>query len=241
MLQNNVYPDPFFGENLERINKRDFVPSWWYRREFKLAGSERGKRVWLRLEGLNYRADIWLNGRQLAEAKNAAGPFRTYEFDVTNLVDYAGNNVLAVAIHKELDVNVDLAIYFVDWNPSPPDLNMGILNDVVVSTSGPVNLRHPLVTTKFDLPSLAVAHLTVLAEVTNGSDQPLTGQVAGSIGRITFSQGVKLAPHETRRVVFTPEDYPQLNLSNPAVWWPWEYGQPDLQSLDLRVSIDTET
>lgn len=237
LLQNHVYPDVFFGENLKRINKEDFIPSWWYRREFKLAGSERGKRVWLRLEGLNYRADIWFNGRQLAAAKTTAGPFCAHEFDVTNLTDYDGDNVLALEIHKAIDVNVDLTVDFVDWNPPPPDLNMGILNDVVVATSGPANLRHPLVTTKFDLPSLAVAHLTVSAEATNGSDQPLTGEVTGSIGRAAFSQEVKLAPHETRQVVFTPEDYPQLNISRPLIWWPWEYGAPNLQTLDLEASI----
>ncbi|HTB79434.1 MAG TPA: glycoside hydrolase family 2 TIM barrel-domain containing protein [Opitutaceae bacterium] len=237
LLQNHVYPDVFFGENLKLIDKEDFIPAWWYRREFKLAGSERGRRIWLRLEGLNYRADIWFNGRQLAEAKNMAGPFCAHEFDVTNLANDDGNNVLAVEIHKAVDINTDLTVDFVDWNPPPPDLNMGILNDVVVSTSGPVNLRHPLVTTKFDLPSLAVAHLTVLAEATNGSDQPLTGKVTGSIGRATFSQEVKFAPHETRQVVFTPEDYPQLNIAKPSIWWPWEYGQPSLQSLDLQVSV----
>ena len=46
----------------------------------------------------------------------------------------------------------DLAITFVDWNPAPPDKNMGLWRDVYVTTSGPVALRYPTVVSKVNPP-----------------------------------------------------------------------------------------
>ncbi len=237
LLQNNVYADPFYSKNLSLINPTDFTPAWWYRTEFTLPLSENGKRVWLKLEGLNYRANVWFNGTQLSTTTSTVGPFRSFEFDVTSLVNYTGSNALAVQISAPVDYSTDLTVFFVDWSPTPPDKNMGILNDVVVSTSGSANIRHPLVSTKFDLPSLTVAHLTVAAEVTNGSNASVSGTVDGTIGAISFSQPITLAAHQTLRVTFTPAAYPQLNVSNPSIWWPWEYGTPNLNTLNLSVSL----
>jgi exo-1,4-beta-D-glucosaminidase len=235
-LQNGVYPDPYFGKNIQMIQAADFAVPWWYRREFTLPASESGKRVWLKLEGLNYRAEVWFNGAQLTDGTTTVGPFRSFELDVSSRVDYVGTNVIAVKVTRGSPLTTDLAISFVDWNPSPADWNMGILNDVVVSTSGPVIVRHPLVTTQLDLPSLSVAHLTVIAELTNGGAAPVSGSLEGTIGDVRFAQDVSLAAGETKKVTFTPSLFPQLNLSNPSLWWPWEYGTPTLQTLSLGFS-----
>jgi exo-1,4-beta-D-glucosaminidase len=237
LLQNHVYEDPFYGRNLDRIDPATFAPSWWYRKEFTVRGGDADGRVWLKLEGVNYRANVWLNGRQLADTHRMAGPFRAHEFDITDAVHRPGPNVLAIEVFRVVNIDQDLAIHFVDWNPPPPDMNLGILNDVVVSTSGTVTLRHPLVTTQLDLPSLDVAHLTVEAEAGNASDQPADAVVRGMIESIVFEQRVALAPHETRRVVFTPARFSQLNVAKPELWWPWEYGTPRLHTLRLEAIV----
>jgi exo-1,4-beta-D-glucosaminidase len=238
LLQNHVYAEPFYGRNLDHIDPKTFAPAWWYRKEFEVPGRQPGQRVWLHLEGVNYRADVWLNGTLLADDHTLAGPFRAHDFDVTDRLAATGPNALAVQVFKVTDINRDLAIHFVDWNPPPPDMNLGILNDVVLSTTGPVRLRHPLVTTQLDLPSLDTAHLTVVAEVTNASDRPVAARVSGAIGDVKFAQQITLAAHALQRVTFRPQEFPQLNLAHPALWWPWEYGTPALQTLTLDVSAD---
>ena len=235
LLQNGVYPDPFFGRNLDLIQAGDFDLPWWYRKEFTLPAGQNG-RIWLNFEGINYRANVWLNGAQIADSEQVVGPFRQYEMDVTDQVRPAPEvNVLAVEAYRPKPD--DLAITFVDWNPPPPDGNMGLPNDVFLRISGPVTVRHPLVITNLDLPSLDVAHLTVVAEVRNGTAGDVVGTLQGSIGDVEFAQDVWLAAQESKHVVFDPKVYPQLNLTHPRIWWPWQYGKQEMYDLSLRFTI----
>ncbi len=32
-----------------------------------------------------------------------------------------------------------------------------------------------------------------------------------------------------------PADFPQLNVENPRIWWPWQYGKPELNRLEMSV------
>lgn len=236
LLQNGVYEDTFFGRNLASINHDDFAVPWWYRKEFILPAGETGRKIWLNFQGLNYRANIWLNGVQIARADEVVGPFRQYEFDITNLVK-SDEQMNALALEVFRPQPDDLAITFVDWNPPPPDGNMGILNDVFVATSGPVTVRHPLVITNLDLPSLDMAHLTVVACVRNGTGDDIVGTLMGAIGDITFLQEVQLGAGEMRTVTFAGADYPQLNVAHPRIWWPWQWGAQELYDLTLAFQI----
>ena len=67
--------------------------------EFRLPARYAGKTVWLHLDGINYRADVWLNGRQVADAKSVVGMFRRFCFDVSSFVSGGGTNAIAVRIH----------------------------------------------------------------------------------------------------------------------------------------------
>ena len=99
-----------------------------------------GKTLWLNFDSINYRANIWLNGRQLANAEQAAGMYRGFEFDVTRseLAKPGALNTLAVEVFPPTPN--DLGITFVDWNPLPADKDMGLVGDVYLLTSGPVAL-----------------------------------------------------------------------------------------------------
>jgi len=257
LLQNNVYADPYFGQNFTSINAADFSVPWWYRTEFTLPASENGKRVWLKLEGLSYRANVWLNGTQISKSTYPAtatqpdtiGQFRAFEIDITQYVSYSGSNALAVQVYRAVNPNNvggDLGLTFVDWNPNAPDWNMGILNDVVVSTTGPVNVRNPLVVT--NLPSLTTANLTVVAELRNGSGSSVSGTLQGMISDshgnsvATFQQPVNnIAAGATQQVTFTPSAFSQLKVTNPDLWWPWQYGNPDLNTLTLTFATTDGT
>ena len=251
-VRSGILPDPFFGMNLRQYPgvgypigfnfsnipmppDSPYAVSWWYRKEFPLPHEYTGKTVWLNLRGINYRANIFLNGKQIANSNDVAGAWRTYEFNITSAVK-PGANVLAVQVWAPTEQN--LAITFVDWNPSPPDKNMGLWRDVYLTSSGPVALRHPAVVSKVNVAD-NVAHLTVTALVKNVADQPVRGTLKGRIENIEFTQPVELAAVESKDIVLSPEQFPQLNLNNPRLWWPAQMGTPNLYHLDLSFEIDS--
>lgn len=251
LVKLKVYPDPDFGMNLRDLpgmtypigsnfsnqpmrQDSPFLVPWWFRRVFTLPASYRAKTIWLHFGGINYRANIFLNGKQIGKYEEVAGAWRTYDFDITDAALPGKDNVLAVEVFSPTEK--DLAITFVDWNPMPPDKNMGLFRDVEVRTSAAVALRHPTVISKVD-PDQA-AHLTVTAQVKNSKDQDVTGQLRGQIGDVEFSQEVHLGPHEQKDVVFDPTQFAQLNLSHPRLWWPAQMGTPQLEKLQLRFEIN---
>jgi len=243
LLANKVYDfDPFFGRNFEKLNDSRLDKPWWFRKEFKLPAAENGKNVVLKLQGINYKANVWFNGKLIADSTQVMGPFRIIELDITKNINYTGDNVLAVEVKRPFDPNKrggDLAIDYADWIHYPPDFNNGIINNVEIKTFHKVGVEYPLVTTKFDLPSLAVAHLEVDAMAVNYTDKPQDATVSGKInGTVRFEQKVHLKPREKKQVTFSSTMYPQLNIKNPRIWWPWEYGKPELNRIELAVHAD---
>ncbi|MGB9403993.1 MAG: sugar-binding domain-containing protein, partial [Candidatus Acidiferrales bacterium] len=252
LVDNHVYPDPNFGMNLrqypgmgykiganfsneEMPKDSPFRVSWWYRTEFLAPADWQGKNVWLNFRGINYRANIWLNGQQIAKSQDVAGAFRRYEFEVGRVIAAGQPNALAIEVFPPTPH--DLAVTFVDWNPLPPDKDMGIWGDVFLVASGPVAVRNAQVETKFDLPSLDVAHLSVRAQVHNASSGAVQGVLRGTIEDIQFSQPVSLAANESKEITFAPDQFSQLNLAAPRIWWPYQMGAQDRYDLHLEFDI----
>jgi exo-1,4-beta-D-glucosaminidase len=256
MVKQKVYPDPGFGMNLRTLPgvtypiganfsnipmqpDSPFAVSWWYRNQFSVPASYKGKTVWLRFGGINYRANVWLNGKQIAKRTDVAGAWRTYEFNITDAAQLARPNVLAVQVFAPTEH--DLAITFVDWNPAPPDKNMGLWRGVEIAASGPVAVRYPTVVSKVDSPANDNAHLTVSTQVKNATNQPVKGTLKGRIEKIEFSQDVELAAGESKDVNFTPDAFPQLNVSSPRLWWPTQMGTPNLYNLSMEFEVGGKT
>ncbi len=253
LVENKVYPDPYFGMNLRSFpgmtypvgipfssqrmaQDSPFIIPWWYRTEFSLPLAYKSKTVWLKFNGINYRANIWLNGKQIAKSDDVAGTWRTYEFNVTDIAKPGAVNVLAVEVYSPSEN--DLAITFWDWNAAPPDKHMGIFRNVEITASGPVALRYPSVISKVDSPANDKAYLTVTALLKNGSNEPVKGALKGRIGNIEFSQGVDLGPGESKDITFSPDQFPQLNVANPRLWWPAQMGKPELYALNMQFDVD---
>jgi exo-1,4-beta-D-glucosaminidase len=252
LVENGSFPDPYFGMNLRKIpgttypigqrftllpmpNDSPFKPSWWYRKEFDLPESSRGKTLWLHFDGINYRANIWLNGKQLAAATDVAGVFRRYQFDVTPQIRAAARNVIAVEVRAPEPH--DLSIMWVDWNPTPADKNMGLWGAVYLTESGPIALRNPHVVPTVDVESLARATLTVSTEVWNATDAPVTGTVRGRIDDIVFTQAVSLGPRERKTITFSPAEVKELNITKPRLWWPYRLGEQHLYTVTLTADV----
>lgn len=240
LIENNEFDfDPLYGQNLKKIKGKRFDNHWWFRKEFQLPATEKGKTVVINLHGINYRADVWINGTKVATEKEIIGPFRTFELDVTEHINFKGTNVLAIELIRPFNTNKkdgDLAIDYADWIPYPADFNGGIINDVVVKTFNGIEIKHPLVTTKFDLPSLEVAHLDVDAEVKNYTNKAAEVVVKGVINSsISFEKTVTLQANETKKVTFSSDEFTQLNIKDPKIWWPWQYGTQEMNNLEMEV------
>jgi len=248
LVDNKVYPDPDFGMNLRSFpgmkygigqnfsncamsEDSPFRVPWWYRTEFTLPLSTRGKRLWLNFDAINQRANIWLNGHQIAGSDKVAGMYRMFEFDVTDLAQPGAQNVLAVEVFPPTPN--DLTLTFVDWNPMPPDKDMGLVRDVYILTTGPVALRNTQLITHLDKPP-DKAQLTISADVRNSSDHPVDGTLRAQIADIAISKQVRLGAHESTRVILAPQDHPQLNIAHPKLWWPYPLGPQNLYRLRLE-------
>ncbi|MGO9538973.1 MAG: glycosyl hydrolase 2 galactose-binding domain-containing protein [Terriglobales bacterium] len=248
------FPDPNFGMNLRQLpgmtypiglnsfnrfpmsKDSPYAVPWWYRTEFQLPREYRGKVIWLHLQGINNRANLWLNGHKVADAKQIAGAYRIYEFNVTDLVEPGKSNVIAAEVFAPTPD--DLALNWVDWNPTPPDKNMGLWGDVSLSASGPVSVRYPAVMTHFADDSLKQADLTVRAELQNATAQAVDGILQASFDNVHLEQNIQLQANERLSVQFAPEQYPQLRIKDPKIWWPAEMGTPSLHRVTVRFLVN---
>ncbi|SPE51802.1 conserved exported hypothetical protein [Verrucomicrobia bacterium] len=261
LVDDGVYQEPLYGEN----NRPDSIPdtlcrtSYWYRTTFTMPAAYTGKHVWLEFRGINYFAEVWLNGHQSGTIK---GAFARGIFDISpDVVD--ATNVLAVHVFPQphpgqthektiangtgpnggvtgLDGPTFLCTIGWDWIPTIRDRDTGIWQDVTLRATGPVVVENPFVTSDLPLPRTDSADLTVQVTLRNTSDQEQTGTLSGSAEQLRFSQPVSLKSKETRAITITPADKPSLHLKNPRLWWPNGFGQPNLYTLHLGFDIKGE-
>jgi exo-1,4-beta-D-glucosaminidase len=250
LVTDKTYPDPNFGTNLRSLpgmgyssksffanqdmpKDSPFRCSWWFRTEFTPPAAG-WKTKWLHLLGINYRANVWINGQKVADAKDVAGTFATFEFDVSKLVHVDKPNAIALEVFAP--GKNDLGITWVDWNPTPADKDMGIWKEVFLTSSAEVSLRNPFVGSKLDS-EYKTASLTISADLRNTSDHAVKGVLRAEIDAWQIGQTVTLAAGETKAVSLTPERYAQLKLANPRVWWPYQMGEPNLYTAKLSFEI----
>src|SRR3984893_4948538 len=249
LVDDSVYRYPSFGMTLRELPgmsipiganfthtvmdpQSPYAVPWWYRTTFRVPALTRGRRVTLHLDGINYRANIWLNGRRLADSSAVVGTYRRHELDVTDALQGNGANALAVEVFAPTPP--DLQTTWVDWNPSPPDKNMGLWQPVYLTTSGDVAVRNPEVVSRVDTATRRSADLIVAANLRNLTSRAISGTLRGRIGTVAFSRSVTLAPQDSAFVRFTPDSFPQLRFANPRLSWPAELGKPELYDLSLE-------
>ena len=252
LVTDKTYPDPNYGLNLKSFPGMNYssknlfanqdVPkdspfhcSWWFRTEFNLPAEDANKTNWLHFLGINYRANLWLNGQKIADAKDLAGMFRTFEFNVSEYLHPGEANALAVEVFAP-EKN-DLALTWVDWNPTPPDKDMGIWKEVFLTSSGPVALRNPFVSSTLDS-EYKTAFLSVSAELRNDTNHEVKGVLRAEIDGVQVSQPVQLLARETKTARFAPQEFPQLKLEHPRLWWPYQMGEPHLYTAQLSLETD---
>ncbi|MCP5061232.1 MAG: glycoside hydrolase family 2 [Ignavibacteriae bacterium] len=230
LVKNGVYKEPYFGTNLIDIPTEQFKSPWWYRTEFDLTSDQVNSTVLISFEGINYKANIWLNGTIISDAENVNGAYRQFQFNISkNLLD--GKNILAVEVIPPKPG--DFTIGFVDWNPNPPDNNVGIYRDVTLHFNNGVSFQNLYVESKIDLETLNNADLTISTDIVNHTQETFIGVVKGEIENIEFSKSVNLEPNETKSIKFISDEFPQLKFEDPKLWWPNQLGEPNLYNLKL--------
>src|SRR5258706_1324113 len=251
LVADKTYPDPNYGTNLKSFPGMDYssktffanqdLPkgspfrcSWWFRTEFSLPSDYEGATKWLHLLGINYRANVWLNGQKIADASDVAGTFATFEFNVSKALHAGTANALAVEVFAPS--KNDLGISWVDWNPTPPDKDMGIWKEVFLTASGDVSLRNSFVSSKLENGYKSAA-LTVSADLRNASDRAVNGVLRAEVDGRQVSQQVSLGAGEAKTVTFAPEQYSELKLANAKLWWPYQMGEQNLYTAKLSFEV----
>ncbi len=270
LVADGVYPEPYFG--LNNAHEKNLIPdiseagldfyTYWFRTEFNVPGEFAGKQIWLQFDGVNQKADIWLNGKRLGEL---AGMFQRGVFNATDLVHVDGPNALAVLVRpvdypggfKQKEKTVRAAgenrnggdgeigrnttmLMAVGWDftftDGIRDRNTGIWRDVKLFATGPVALRHPYVKSELALPALAPARETISVDVVNATDKPQSGVLKAVVGNTEnlIEKAVSLKASETQVVTLTPEEFKSLVIAKPRLWWPLNKGEQFLHTLKLE-------
>ena len=261
LVNNGVYPEPLYGEN----NRPNIIPeslcrkSYWYRTEIEIPKAYEGRRVWLTFDGINYLADVWVNGWKVGEIR---GAFARGQIDITSRAAPGQRAAVAVLIHPPLtpadpleqtqqwglglngglhshDGPTFVASQGWDWMPAIRDRNMGIWQKVTLSATGPVVLRDPYVLTDVPLPRTDTADVSIEVPIANVTTTPVTGIVSVMLGDIAFqSAPVTIDAGGTQTIRLSPANTPQLRLNHPKLWWPNGFGDPNLYPLHLTFAID---
>ena len=186
------------------------------------------------LEGVNYKADLWINGEKAAGNDKIEGVFGRFNFDISKYI-VKGKNVIAIEVFPPKWG--DFTLGFVDWNPAPPDNNMGLWRGVKLKETGIVSMDDIFIKTKINKETLKEAELTITGTLTNFSNQKVEVIVKGSYdGNGHFSKPVVLQPESSSEFSITPHDNAYLKVSNPHLWWPNNLGEPYLYTLKIQAS-----
>ncbi|KAH3767001.1 glycosyl hydrolase family 2 [Pelomyxa schiedti] len=246
LLQNGVYEEPFYGINLQSISSEPFNSStWWYRTEFTIPDDAVDYNVDILFKGINYRANVWFNGVLIGNEEDIVGTFRWFSFDITSMLLTSGvSNALALEIYKPYDVSLgasdatDLAISFVDWSPEPPDSNMGLWQEVLLRyTAASVSIAYPQVSAVV-AEDASTADVSVLLELYNYATTSVSGVLSITMPKVdTITKSVTVPPRSSIQVLFDPATFPSLSIEEPDLWWPWQMGAQNMQTLTASFTI----
>ena len=263
LVDNGVYPEPLYGENMRAIPESLNKTSYWYRAAFTVPAAYKGRQVWLHFGGVNYSAQIWVNGQH---AGTMRGAFIRGDFDISTFVTPGRSAVLAVLVAPQphpgvphehtaalgvgsnggetaIDGPTFLSTIGWDWLPAIRDRDTGIWLPVTMDSTGSIVVKDPFVTA-----DLAASHdsadLHIFATLENKSAKPVSGDLTGTIqwqngqaAPITFTKSLTIAANGAQEIKLDKDSTPQLHLANPKLWWPNGYGPQNLYTLTLHFDI----
>ncbi len=222
--------------------------TYWFYNEFDLDDLGKDEQAWLNFRGINYGAEIFLNGRKV-NPETHQGMFLRQTYRVTEFM-HKGKNKLAVLVLPPDPVgnpnggqggdgvigrNV-MHQYVAGWDWIQPvrDRNTGIWDRVWLERTAAVNIVNPHVTTLVPgirQPGKAQAPSTVRMTVglKNASSHPVKGILSIELDHHFENCDVELLPFENKLVPI-----PDIVVENPKLWWPNGYGEQALYDLKIQ-------
>ena len=254
LIARGVYPDPDYGLDNLAIPDSLSRQNYWYRTVFDAPQGLHDRQAILTFNGINYVAQIWLNGVRLGSIE---GAFMRGTFDVSSILRLDGPNVLAVRIappphpgipHEQsvaagpgenggmlaLDGPTFIASEGWDWIPGIRDRNAGIWQSVELRATGALRLRDPQVISHLPLPRIDTADIVISVPVQNGGTSTVTGALVVDVDSVRIRKTVSL-PVGTTTVTLDPAEFPQLHLIRPRLWWPNGYGEAELHNIKIEL------
>jgi mannosylglycoprotein endo-beta-mannosidase len=255
LVNNGRAPDPFYGMNARSIPDihvagREMYTYWFVKDFHERAPAGKGQ-VWLRLRGVNYGCDLFLNGHKL-NPRTHYGMFLRQSYNITPFLSDDGKNRLAVIVYPpdpvgnanggqggDGTIGRNVSNQYVagwDWIQPIPDRNTGIWDKVTIERTNTVSLNDPYVITlvpgkRFPDRPQAPAILRVSADVENPTDQPVRGTVQYAFDGVTVRQEVEVRPFATAHVKL-----PDYMVQHPRLWWPNGYGAQELTTIAVRFA-----
>ena len=257
LVDNGVYPDPYWGINNVLIPDSICRMNWWYRTEFVLPDNIRKTTNHvITFNGINYKAQVWLNNHLLG---NINGAFSRGIFNVTQFLNYDGKNILAVKIipphnpgipHEQsaraikgpnggvlcLDGPTFISSEGWDWMPAMKDRNIGIWQDVVLSSFGDVSSENIYVKTDIALPDTTKAEIIIEMDLLNHSSESQEATVNFKIDDINFEKKFFVEANGKKKIHLSGDEVEKLIIKNPRLWWPNGYGKQNLYTLEVKTS-----
>ena len=260
LLENGLYPAPEFGLNNNLIPDihevgNDFY-TYWFTRQFTIDALPEGRNVWLNFRGINYKAEIFLNGKRI-NRNTHEGMFLRKTFNITPYLRTDAPNVLAVLVYPPTHVgnpnggqggdgqiarnNTMQYTPGWDWIQPVRDRNTGIWDEVSITTTGPVCLSFPYVVTKVpgvrdpETKTQREAFVNTSVELENTGSTSLKGLLVCETNGTRLTQPVTLSPFEKKTVSLNP-----LAVKNPRLWWPNGIGEQPLYDMNLSFEIGNQ-
>jgi len=229
-----IESNPDYADNIYKVDKAKYNRPYWYRTIFSAKNFPAGKRIWLNFNGVNQRAEVYINGHHIGTIKSLMARAK---YDITDNLLPGQANAIAVLIFPPNPAyglaNRQSPTYLSsgswDWMPSVPGLNSGITDNVTLTSTGPVSIEDPWIHAKF--PGKKLADLYFSVKINNATAAPVTGDLKLNInpGNIKVTiPSIILKGNESRLILIDKNSFPQLALKNPKLWWPNSYGgKPD--------------
>ncbi|MDF1549317.1 MAG: glycoside hydrolase family 2 TIM barrel-domain containing protein [Bacteroidales bacterium] len=234
LVEAGEYSDIYFGKNLEKIPSSRFDTSWFYRNQFTI--SENSSNAVLVFEGINYSANVWLNGHQIFTNENFKNAFRQFEYNITDYVN-VGENVLLIEVFPPKAG--DFSIGFVDWNPAAPDRNMGIFRPIKIKFNGGIRLKNSFAESKLNN-DFTEADLFLSTVLVNMHEESISGKLRIRGDQFFIEKNITLNANEEKLIKINPTDFPELKIKNPKLWWPHTVGDPVLNKMSFELVIDNK-
>ena len=260
LLENHMYPAPEFGLNNNLIPDihevgNDFY-TYWFTRQFTINNLPEGRNVWLNFRGINYKAEIFLNGKRI-NRNTHEGMFLRKTFNITPYLRTDAPNVLAVLVYPPThagnpnggqggdgQIARNNTMQYTpgwDWIQPVRDRNTGIWDEVSITTTGPVCLSFPYVVTKVpgvrdpETKTQKEAFVNTSVELENTGSTSLKGLLVCETNGTRLTQPVTLSPFEKKTVSLNP-----LAVKNPRLWWPNGIGEQPLYDMNLSFEIGNQ-